>query len=160
MSFVKWAPYMNLPFCSHEKRSWNSLWVSLVSMQMSNNVNSSNIHVLNRNLKCYNSDLHINLSENKYCSILNLQQSNFQVKLFLLLWQYSVLFDALIIINQHASPISWWVHFTDIPDSYSAMFHNTEHHEITVWIQEFLPLLWFATWTEETVDKANLGATG
>lgn len=124
-SFVKWAPYMNLPFCSHEKHSWNSLWVSLVSMQMSNNVNSSNIHVLNRNLKCYNSDLHINLSENKYCSILNLQQSNFQVKLFLLLWQYSVLFDALIIINQHASPISWWVHFTDIPDSYSAMFHNT-----------------------------------
>lgn len=61
--------------------------------------------------------------------------ANFWVKVFLLLFltsPHSLLqmpfpgrSDALLSVSPHASQRSGWVHVTGIPDSYSAMFHNT-----------------------------------
>lgn len=67
---------------------------------MSNNVNILTFMFSTGTLKCYNARTHINLSENKYCSS---QTSDF---FFLLQMTFSLAFDALIVISQHASPIS------------------------------------------------------
>lgn len=37
-------------------------------------------------------------------------------------WLMFMQLYAAVVVNEDASPVSWRVHFTDIPDSYSAMF--------------------------------------
>lgn len=120
----------------------------------------ANICFLSNNL---NGHIHTFNSFKNKCHIALYASSNSLRSIFIIffVWLMFMRLNASVVVNEEdASPVSWWVHFTDIPDSYSAMFSHTEHYGITVWIQEFLPLLWFATWTEETVDIANLGATG
>lgn len=79
----------------------------------------TNISFLDSNL---NGHIHtLNSFKNK-CHVTLYASSDCLRSVFIILFVWLMFMWLNASVNEDASPVSWWVHFTDIPDSYSAMF--------------------------------------
>lgn len=82
----------------------------------------ANICFLSNNL---NGHIHTFNSFKNKCHVALYASSNCLRSIFTIffVWLMFMRLNASVVVNEEdASPVSWWVHFTDIPDSYSAMF--------------------------------------
>lgn len=94
-------PFVQFMHISEEKKTLTSISF------LGSNLNS-HIHTFNSlKNKC-----HVTLYDNSDC----------RRSVFIILFVWFMWLNASVVVNEDASPVSWWVHFTDIPDSYSAMF--------------------------------------